>query len=146
MSAFVVNQNEKFGLPTTLVVEVCYKCGMAFAMPECVNHRLREKNRGESFYCPAGHGQHYLGKRESERQRERAESAERDLAWMRSQRETVERQLIAQRGQTTKVRNALKKIERRTAAGVCPCCNRTFKQLARHMACKHPDFQKEHLG
>lgn len=25
-------------------------------------------------------------------------------------------------------------------AGVCPCCNRTFKNLARHMAGQHPGF------
>lgn len=24
-------------------------------------------------------------------------------------------------------------------AGVCPCCNRTFSQLSRHMQSKHPD-------
>lgn len=25
-------------------------------------------------------------------------------------------------------------------AGMCPCCRRTFKQLAEHMKSKHPDF------
>jgi hypothetical protein len=24
--------------------------------------------------------------------------------------------------------------------GVCPCCNRTFQQLARHMKAKHPGY------
>lgn len=31
------------------------------------------------------------------------------------------------------------RLRRRTAAGVCPCCNRSFVQLARHMKTKHPD-------
>jgi hypothetical protein len=26
------------------------------------------------------------------------------------------------------------------AAGVCPCCKRTVKQLAAHMKEKHPEF------
>jgi hypothetical protein len=28
------------------------------------------------------------------------------------------------------------------ANGVCPCCNRTFQNLARHMAGKHPDYEE----
>lgn len=42
----------------------------------------------------------------------------------------------AARGQVTRLKN-------RAAAGVCPCCNRTFHQLVRHMAAKHPDFAAE---
>jgi hypothetical protein len=33
----------------------------------------------------------------------------------------------------------LRRIQKRTAAGVCPCCNRTFQQLARHMKTRHPE-------
>ncbi len=28
----------------------------------------------------------------------------------------------------------------RIVSGVCPCCNRTFQNLARHIAGQHPDF------
>lgn len=41
----------------------------------------------------------------------------------------------AQKGQNTRLKN-------RIAAGVCPCCNRSFQNVARHMAGQHPDFQK----
>lgn len=33
------------------------------------------------------------------------------------------------------------RLKNRAAHGVCPCCNRTFQQLARHMSAKHPDFK-----
>jgi hypothetical protein len=33
------------------------------------------------------------------------------------------------------------RIKKRVAAGVCPCCNRSFKDLARHMAGQHPDYK-----
>jgi hypothetical protein len=36
----------------------------------------------------------------------------------------------------------IKKANRKAKAGVCPCCNRTFKQLADHMKVKHPDFHQ----
>lgn len=35
-----------------------------------------------------------------------------------------------------------KSLSDRAHAGVCPCCNRTFKQLAAHMKTKHPDETK----
>lgn len=34
-------------------------------------------------------------------------------------------------------------LRNRAAAGVCPCCNRTFEQLGRHMTTKHPEYVKE---
>lgn len=34
----------------------------------------------------------------------------------------------------------------RVGAGVCPCCKRTFQQLARHMKCKHPKYRTEGPG
>lgn len=30
--------------------------------------------------------------------------------------------------------------KKRASAGVCPCCNRTVSQMARHMQAKHPDY------
>jgi DNA repair exonuclease SbcCD ATPase subunit len=46
----------------------------------------------------------------------------------------------AQRAAKTRFRNERDKLRTRAAAGVCPCCGRTFKQLARHMQSKHPDW------
>lgn len=34
-------------------------------------------------------------------------------------------------------------VKRRVAAGVCPCCTRTFQNLAAHMQNKHPGFPTE---
>ena len=61
------------------------------------------------------------------RQAEARETHERD------QREAAERSLAAQRGVTTKLRKQI-------AAGVCPCCHRSFQNLRRHMDGQHPDF------
>lgn len=33
------------------------------------------------------------------------------------------------------------RLATRANHGVCPCCKRTFSQLARHMKTKHPDFK-----
>ena len=58
------------------------------------------------------------------------ERAERDTEWAR----VAERQAEAARA---KVEKKLRLQTRRIEAGVCPHCQRTFKQLAAHMKCKH---------
>ncbi len=32
------------------------------------------------------------------------------------------------------------RTRKRVGSGVCPCCSRTFQQLARHMKAKHPAY------
>lgn len=54
-----------------------------------------------------------------------------------------ERSHSTTRGHLTRERKKKEQLETRAANGVCPCCHRTFKQLARHMKTKHPDFPGE---
>jgi hypothetical protein len=35
------------------------------------------------------------------------------------------------------------KARKRAAAALCPCCNRSFVQLRRHLASQHPDYKGE---
>tara|TARA_Y100000310_G_scaffold338946_1_gene430083 strand:- start:1163 stop:1354 length:192 start_codon:yes stop_codon:yes gene_type:complete len=49
------------------------------------------------------------------------------------ERDAAEKTASTYKGQVTKLKN-------RAKAGVCPCCNRTFQNLSRHMETKHPDF------
>ena len=76
-----------------------------------------------------------------ERDRLQQQLAQKDdaIAYQRQMRETAERQAAAKRGQVTK-------LKKRAAAGVCPCCNRTFVELQRHMATKHPTFTAEEVA
>lgn len=52
-----------------------------------------------------------------------------------SQHKSTKRQLGTTKAQLTKTK-------KRVSNGVCPCCNRTFKQLARHMENKHPEYKE----
>ncbi|MFB3077027.1 MAG: hypothetical protein ACE1Y4_03380 [Lysobacterales bacterium] len=38
---------------------------------------------------------------------------------------------------------AATRIKNRVARGVCPCCNRSFTNLHRHMESKHPNYLKD---
>jgi hypothetical protein len=37
----------------------------------------------------------------------------------------------------------IKRIKKRAAAGTCPCCQRSFSNMATHMKRQHPDYVKE---
>ena len=110
----------------------CYSCGVLFAS----SILPRRRKDGQNFYCPNGHVQCYtesevdkLRKQLTDEKLKR-EQAERNMEWAR----VAERQAEAERA---KVEKKLRLQTRRIEAGVCPHCQRTFKQLAAHMKCKH---------
>jgi len=120
----------------------CSECGIVFGVPDGWHESRR--NDGKSFYCPNGHGQHYP-KGESEKEKLRRERdllaqrvAQRDdeIKRQRELKEAAERREAVQKANVTK-------LKKRAGAGICPCCNRTVLALQRHMASKHPGFQKE---
>jgi hypothetical protein len=109
----------------------CCECGMTFAMPARYYQERRRDHR--SFCCPAGHGQHFPGESTEERLRRERAFFRQDADSVREQRDRLEHRLRAQKAATTRIRN-------RVGRGVCPCCNRTFRDLADHMATKHPEY------
>ena len=116
----------------TQVEEDCCSCGITFTMPQWFFDRAREDNT-VWFYCPQGHRQHYANS-EVTKLREQLERAQTREKHLQDQREAAERHASAMKGQVTRLKN-------RAKAGVCPCCNRSFVQLERHMKSKHPDFE-----
>lgn len=122
----------------TLVVEECCTCHMDFGVTRSFQRERR--NDHAWFYCPVGHPQRYSGKSDLERTKAELEAArkiaENERDWRRREqadRKRAERQRSAARGQITK-------IKRRVGHGVCPCCSRSFTDLARHMAGQHPEY------
>lgn len=122
-------------LSLKLTLVHCANCAAPFAVTEDYQSRRRKDHK--PFYCPSGHQNVYSGETEEEKRirqlESRALSAERSAASWRTTAENAERKRRAAKGQLTK-------IKKRVAAGVCPCCSRTFQNLARHMKGQHPDF------
>lgn len=71
------------------------------------------------------------------------ESGERDgiedRVGLADQIVVLQERVAAYKGQVTKVK-------RRVSKGVCPCCNRTFENLARNMESQHPAYGGEGDG
>lgn len=120
----------------------CYLCGVLFGLE--AGYEARRRNDHKAFYCPNGHVQGFYGPSKIEQERDAArelaerESRRRNYAEESAQRarEDADRQrrsAAAYKGWATRVRN-------RIANGVCPCCNRSFTNVRRHMTTQHPDY------
>ena len=121
--------------PVTIYLEHedCYKCGSIFGIEQRRNKRLLET--GNTFWCPyCGASQCYT---ETEIQRLKKRLAmERDRTdFQRRLAENAERSRRAVKGHLTRVK-------KRVGNGICPCCNRTFTNLMRHMKSKHPGYKE----
>lgn len=112
----------------------CCNCGMLFAMTEDFKRRRHDDH--ETFYCPAGHAQHYTGATEAQKLKRELERKENELtaARDRANRAAAERDAA---------KKAHRKMRERVANGVCPCCNRSFENLRNHMHTQHPEFGKQ---
>lgn len=116
---------------TKYYVHECIDCGVPFAFSDALDDCFRENHN--TFYCPNGHTQHYPDKNDLEREKERAAALEKQLTRESQRRIAAERSAAAQKGHTTR-------LKKRISNGVCPCCNRHFVDLDRHMGTKHPDY------
>lgn len=118
----------------------CANCGMPFAVTE--EFEGRRRTDGESFCCPRGHSQSFTDsevKKLKKQLEEKEKALQREKGWRdvaERGRKNAEKSASAYKGKVTKIKN-------RIHNGVCPCCNRSFQNLKRHMATQHPEFKKE---
>lgn len=107
-------------------------CGHTIYLSATHMRNLRKSHK--SFYCTyCGNTNHYPGKSKSEKLQAQLNATRDQLETVRQQRDQTEYRRRAEKAAKTRLKNRIGK-------GVCPCCNRTFQNLAAHMANKHPDF------
>lgn len=109
----------------------CITCGVPIAMPTEMFGERRKDHR--NFYCPNGHSQYFSGPSREER-------LKRQLAWSESARERLRMERDAEARSKAAIKEHLTRVKKRIANGVCPCCNRTFSNVVRHMDTQHPDY------
>ncbi|QLQ11138.1 MAG: hypothetical protein HZY75_13145 [Nocardioidaceae bacterium] len=120
---------------TIVLVEMrCGVCDISFAVPDYLQRECMET--GRTWYCPNGHPRVYATT-ENARLRKESERLQAQLVHARDQRDAAERSNVALRGVVTKKSRELSRVSK----GVCPCCNRSFANLRRHMAGQHPDYE-----
>ena len=115
-------------------------CGTPFMLPE----RLLDSavNSGHTIYCPHGHALHWKDTETDKLRRER-DRLKQDQARLEDEAKQAWATAEALRARADKAEKATKRLKKRSSAGTCPCCARTFSNMAEHMKHQHPDFVAE---
>jgi len=120
----------------TLEVLTCSACGIPFAFPGHAVNAHRENRT--TFYCPNGDRQWFPGETDEARRKKAEREAANALEEARIQAakaNKLQRELRTVKAQATRAR-------KRAEAALCPVegCGRSFIQLSRHLATKHPEY------
>lgn len=103
----------------------CCNCGVVFGITD--NLYTKRLSDGKNFYCSNGHSQAFQNSGEDMMRRERDRAIQ--------EKARLEEELA-------KASKEMERVTKRTMHGICPCCNRTFSNVARHMKTKHPEIVK----
>lgn len=124
---------------TTKMIHIeCGGCGQLFAMSKEFKNRRREDHK--TWYCPNGCERHYPHETEKEELRRHLSETQEEVNKERGQRQSAENALDTARKQRNALKGHMGRIRKRTAAGTCPCCKRTFQALSTHMLKQHPGY------
>lgn len=116
-----------FNETITLTKIDCGECGGTYAINEARRQKCAQD--GSSWTCPYCRVYWgYSNNNENARLKQQLEQKERELR-------SAKCDIINERLAKEQADRKLKRVNR----GVCPCCNRSFQNLARHMSTKHPE-------
>lgn len=106
----------------------CGECDALFFLTQSFYDARR--NDGGTFYCPNGHPRVFSESVQTRLDKAQAEASSLRTRWIAAD----EQRMAAER--------ANERLKRRIKAGVCPCCQRSFQNLCRHIKTKHPNYAK----
>ena len=119
------------------VVTQCGTCAVWHTVPEIVYDCHRRE--GGFHSCPNGHSRGWSkGTEEIER-----ENIRRERDRLKQDAARLEEEASLARVRAEKAEAATKRLKKRASAGTCPCCSRTFANMAEHMKQKHPETLTE---
>lgn len=120
-------------------VQACCECGVVFAIPGGMYaQRLRDH---KLFYCPNGHRLCFRDDTDVDRLKRELERERATRLRAEELRRAALREAEHNADELRRVEKRLRTVRERVKRGVCPCCKRSFVQLARHIATKHPGFE-----
>lgn len=115
----------------TINHQYCANCGVHFGLDAYHESKLRED--GRRFFCPNGHSLVFSS--ENARLKKQLEEAQRE-------RTAAKCEAMAERHDREVAQKKLENAQKRAKSGMCPFCTRSFTNLQRHCATKHPHLPK----
>lgn len=113
-------------------------CGIAFCVPAWWEKKRRDDHT--TFYCPNGHGQSFSKESDEEKYRRERDIAKQQCARIEEEKNIALRQRDEAKMTAARAAKKTKQLTKRAAAGTCPCCTRSFSNMAEHMKKEHPEF------
>ena len=134
----VATESAKVTFISELEIVNCDNCGGTYALSE--KYLERKSNMGGVWHCPYCQVSYGYIKSENEELKEKLTQKTEQLKYERTQKqeayaqsEKSRHQKSGMKGASTRNQNKLKRINQ----GVCPHCNRYFKNLHQHILSKH---------
>lgn len=130
------NALQTFALGVELELMTCSECGVSFGLP--TNWIEGRRSDHKTWYCPNGHQRYFPSKSKEEelqaelkRVRGIAEMERRNSARLHEDKQRLKRQVSAQKGVATRLKN-------KAIAGICAFCAHEFPNVAEHVKAEHP--------
>jgi hypothetical protein len=113
------------------IIHQCGSCGVFHTIPKVMYENCFRL--GGFWCCPNGHRRGW----ENGAEKTEIETLRRERDRLKQNTARLEDAILAEQRRSATAEEKVKVIQRRAVAGVCPCCNRTFSNVQRHMATKH---------
>jgi hypothetical protein len=112
-------------------------CGITFMIPGALLTQAHD--HAHTIYCPHGHAMTWKETEADRLRRERDRLKQQEARLEEEKRQANIRAYEAEE-RAKKSERETKRLRKRATAGTCPCCNRTFANMAEHMKHQHPQF------
>lgn len=124
----------------TYTVMECGKagCGISFALADEFIAARRKDHA--TFFCPNGHQRYFPQDNEAEKLRKQVEREKENARFWRDRNQDSAEEARHQAARANGYKGALTKTKKRISKGACPCCNRHFTNVERHMSTQHPEY------
>lgn len=116
----------------------CAKCGLLFSLTQ--NFCDRRHKDHKPFYCPNNHYNYWPQESDEEKLKKEKAALVRELQAEKNHKNFYKEEAKQQRRSAGAFKGQVTRIKNRIANGVCPCCNRSFTNVRRHMNSQHPEF------
>lgn len=127
---------------TELTSISCPACGGQYAIS--IAYRDEAWRRGgfkQTWACPYCKVERGFGESEADRLKIQISALESAKNEAETRRVLAQQESEHFRKSRDILKGMLTKERKRVGNGVCPCCNRSFSNLQRHMVSKHPDHK-----
>lgn len=131
--------NTTITVSTDLNVRVCPSCSGVYAITNAYfNEAKRIGGFKKPWTCPYCKEERGFGEGENDKLKKQIEELASNAEYFRKGRDAALQEADHFRKSRDGMKGALCKERKRIVNGACPCCNRTFANLASHMKSKHP--------